>query len=172
MRRVGIGVLVGVCAAALAEPAAARQSAPTAPAPPVDLFPPAAREMIRRASRDAGARPSDAQAAGQLARVLHAWEQWDAAHDAYRRAQSLAPRAYEWHYLDGVVLQRLARHSEAAEQLQRAVALNPDFTPARVKLADARRESTDGADRAVRARPDRRRERAPGNGDRALPARD
>ena len=135
MRRIRI-VLVGVCAA-LAEPVAAWQSAPTASAPPVDLFPPAAREMIRRASSDADARPADAQSAGQLARVLHAWEQWDAAHDAYRRAQSLAPRAYEWHYLDGVVLQRLARHSEAAEQLQRAVTLNPDFTPARVKLADA-----------------------------------
>jgi len=137
MRRVRICVLVGVCVAALAEPVAAAQSAPTAPAPPVDLFPPAAREMIRRASSDADARPADAQSAGQLARVLQAWEQWDAAHDAYRRAQSLAPQAYEWHYLDGVVLQRLARHSEAAEQLQRAVALNPDFTPARVKLADA-----------------------------------
>jgi superkiller protein 3 len=132
MRRVGIGILVGVCAAAVAEPMAARQAAP-----PVDLFPAAAREMIRRAASDAEARPSDAQPAGHLARVLHAWEQWDAAHDAYRRAQALAPRAYEWPYLDGVVLQRLARYSEAAEQLQRAVALNPDFTPARVKLADA-----------------------------------
>ena len=105
--------------------------------PALDLFPPAAREPIGRAYRDAVARPGDAGATGALARLLHAWEQWDTAHDVYQRAQALAPRAFEWHYLDGLVLQRLARHAEAAEQLQRAVTLDPASAPARVKLADA-----------------------------------
>jgi tetratricopeptide (TPR) repeat protein len=116
---------------------AAAQTAPPLAAPALDLFPPAARDAIGRAYRDAAARPRDAAATGALARLLHAWEQWDTAHDVYRRAQALAPNAFEWHYLDAVALQKLARHADAAEQLQRAVALNPAFAPARVKLADA-----------------------------------
>jgi tetratricopeptide (TPR) repeat protein len=129
------GVLL--CASALAFPAAASQNPPAISLPALDLVPAAARDMIRRAFRDAEARPADVEAAGRLGRVLHAWEQWEPAHDAYRRAQSLAPRAFEWPYLDGVVLQRLARHADAAAQLRQAVAINPAFTPARVKLADA-----------------------------------
>jgi tetratricopeptide (TPR) repeat protein len=75
--------------------------------------------------------------------VLHAWEQWDAAHDAYVRAQGLAPRSFDWHYLDAIVLARLARHAEAAAHLKAAVAAAPDFAPARVKLADALFEAGD-----------------------------
>jgi tetratricopeptide (TPR) repeat protein len=87
--------------------------------------------------RDADARPSDIAAVGALAKTLHAWEQWGAAHDTYARAQALAPRAFEWQYLDAVVLQRLARHAEAASRLDTAVQLSPSNVPARVKLAEA-----------------------------------
>jgi tetratricopeptide (TPR) repeat protein len=120
--------------------------APTAsPQPPtpqlprlaLETYPPSAREAVSRVYQDAAARPSDPQAAGALARVLHAWEQWDAAHQAYVRAQTLAPKQFEWHYLDALVLQRLARHHEAAERLRAALALSPQYLAARVKLADA-----------------------------------
>jgi Flp pilus assembly protein TadD len=73
--------------------------------------------------------------AGALGRVLHAWEQWDAAHQAYRRAQTLEPKAFAWHYLDGVVLQRLARHADAVPPLRLATALDPAYDAARVKLS-------------------------------------
>ena len=93
--------------------------------------------MIARAHADAMARPREPAAVGALGRALHAWEQWSAAHDAYTRAIALAPQAFEWRYLDAVVLQRLARHPEAAARLREALKLSPDYLPARVKLAEA-----------------------------------
>jgi tetratricopeptide (TPR) repeat protein len=102
-----------------------------------DSYPAAARAPIAKAYENAAAHPGDAQAVGELGRILQAWEQWDAAHDAYTRAQALAPRTLDWPYLDAVVLQRLARNGEAAERLVKAVAASPGYLPARVKLAEA-----------------------------------
>src|SRR5262249_39840056 len=53
------------------------------------------------------------------------------------RAQTLAPRAFEWRYLDAIVLQRLARHDEAVVQLDQSLRLSPGYLPARVKLAES-----------------------------------
>lgn len=85
----------------------------------------------------------DPSAVGALARMLHAWEQFDAAHQAYTRAQGLAPRSFAWQYLDGVVLERLARHSEAAQRFERALAESPDYLPARLALPEALFEAGD-----------------------------
>src|SRR5438067_1217542 len=101
------------------------------------MAPAAAREGIARAQREAAAHLTDAQAAGSLGRVLQAWEQWEAARQAYARAQALAPDAFEWRYLDAIVLQRLARPAEAAAELKAALARTPDYLPARLKLAEA-----------------------------------
>src|SRR5882762_5761637 len=109
----------------------------------LDSYPSQAREALSRVYRDATARPADAGAVGALARALHAWDQWGAAHDAYVRAQALAPRTFEWLYLDAVVLQRLARHADAASRLEQALQVSPDYVPARVKLAEAWLESGD-----------------------------
>ena len=97
----------------------------------------------------AAARPEDAGVVGALARTLHAWEQWGAAHETYARAQALAPPTFDWFYLDAVVLQRLARHGEAAQRLEDALQRSPGYLPARVKLAEALLESGD-RDRAER----------------------
>ena len=131
--------------AALVAPAAAAEQAPAPELPQValDTFPAAAKEDVADAYRKARAHPSDAASAGALGRVLQAWEQWDTAHAAYARAQALAPRDFDWHYLDAIVLQRLARHTEAAERLRKAIALAPDYLPAQVKLADAVFEAGD-----------------------------
>ena len=122
-----------------------RANAPLPPLPrlALDTYPTAAREALSRAHQEATARPTDADAVGALGRVLHAWEQWDGAHQAYARAQALAPRVFDWHYLDAVVLQRLARHAEAAARLEGALAASPDYLPARVKLAEALFEAGD-----------------------------
>jgi len=120
----------------LGGPSASAQTPPPGPLP-FDTYPLPMRDEVRRAHRDATARPADGAAAGTLARLLHAWEQWDAAHDAYARAQQLAPRSFDWHYLDGVVLQRLARHADAAGRLAAALTIAPDSLPARVRLAEA-----------------------------------
>jgi tetratricopeptide (TPR) repeat protein len=117
--------------------ALASQSSPPLPALSIDSYPPAARDAIARAHRDAAAHATDAVQTGALGRVLQAWEQWDAAHQSYLRAQAIAPATFEWHYLDAVVLQRLARPKDAAAQLQAALAARPDYLPARVKLAES-----------------------------------
>jgi len=117
---------------------------PTPSALPVlalDSFPQAARHEIEPAARAAAAKPTDAAVVGALGRALHAWEQWTSAHEVYARAAALAPRAFEWRYLDAVVLQRLARHADAVTRLREALSLSPDYLPARVKLAEALLES-------------------------------
>src|SRR5687768_8569916 len=114
----------------------AAQSPPLPPLP-LDQFPAAARTSVARVYKAATDRPDDPAAVGELGRVLHAWEQWESAHQVYARAQAIAPKAFEWHYLDAVVLQRLARHAEAAVRLKQAVALKPDYLSAQVKLAEA-----------------------------------
>jgi protein O-GlcNAc transferase len=88
-------------------------------------------------------RPTDVDAVGTLARTLHAWDQWGAAHDTYLRAQALAPTAFEWQYLDGIALQRLARHAEAAARFDDALRRSSNSLPARAKLAEARLDSGD-----------------------------
>jgi tetratricopeptide (TPR) repeat protein len=122
-----------------AEGAAAAPQAAPPPLPRLafDSFPAPTRDALSRAYKDAAARPNDAEAVGALARLLHAWEQWEAAHEAYARAQSLAPRTFAWHYLDAIVLQRLAWHTEAAARLEQALTISPGDLPARVKLAEA-----------------------------------
>ena len=115
----------------------AQATLPPLPRLALDSYPSPTRDAVVRFYEEASARPADAEAVGALARALHAWEQWSAAHEAYLRAQTLAPRAFEWCYLDAVVLQRLARHADAAVRLEQALALEPDYLPARVKLAEA-----------------------------------
>jgi len=133
--------------ALVAAPATAQVVLPPLPRLSLDTYPPAARSAISRAHRDAAARSADPAAVGALARVLHAWEQWDAAHETYSRAQALAPRAFDWRYLDAIVLQRLARPTDAAAQLKQALGVEmadpkartttAGYLPARVKLAEA-----------------------------------
>jgi tetratricopeptide (TPR) repeat protein len=119
------------------------QSSSQLPPVPIDQFPAAARTAVSKTYEEALARPSDAAAVGALGRVLHAWEQWEGAHQAYSRAQALAPKAFEWAYLDAVVLQRLARPAEAVARLERALAVSPGYLPARVRLAEARLDAGD-----------------------------
>jgi protein O-GlcNAc transferase len=124
---------VRVCAAIVA---AAQTSLPPLPRLTLDAFPPQTRDALSRPYAAARSRPADVDAVGTLARTLHAWDQWGAAHETYVRAQALAPRAVDWLYLDGVALQRLARHAEAAARFDEALRLAPDYVPARAKLAE------------------------------------
>ncbi|HUC78369.1 MAG TPA: hypothetical protein VMS04_23905, partial [Vicinamibacterales bacterium] len=105
-------MLVVGLAAALS--VAAQTTLPPLPRLPLDSFPPEARDVLARPYETAISRPTDVQAVGALARALHAWNQWGAAHETYARAQALAPTTFEWQYLDGLALQRLARHADAA----------------------------------------------------------
>jgi tetratricopeptide (TPR) repeat protein len=112
-------------------------AAPPLPELKLGSFPGPAREALSRVHREAVAHPDSVERVGALARTLHAWELWESAHQTYERLQHLDPNAFEWRYLDSVVLQRLARHAEAATQLRRSLEILPDYLPARVKLAEA-----------------------------------
>jgi tetratricopeptide (TPR) repeat protein len=113
------------------------QSPAPLPSFPLETYPPAMRDSLTRALRESEAHATDAGAAGKLAQLLQAWEQWDAAHAVYTRAVGLDPRTFEWKYLDACVLERLVRPTEVAARLREALAIRPDYLPARVKLADA-----------------------------------
>jgi tetratricopeptide (TPR) repeat protein len=123
------------------------QTLPPLPRLALDSYPSQAREAVARAYRDAAARSTDPAVVARLAETLHAWDQWGAAHETYVRAQALAPRAFEWQYLDGLALQRLARHAEAAAHFDEALQRSPAYLPARVKLAESLLE-TGSLDRA------------------------
>ena len=116
---------------------ASAQSLPALPKIALESLSPTARASISEAEQRAAAHPNDAEAVGALGRMLQAWEQWDGAHAAYARAQALAPRAFAWHYLDAIVLERTARRPEAVARFRDAVSVSPDYKPARVRLADA-----------------------------------
>src|SRR5262245_44660049 len=109
-RRARVLAIIG--ALAIESLSAVARSPQGLPTVAVDQFPAAARAAVSRAYKDAVAQPDNPAAVGVLGRVLHAWEQWESAHQAYRRAQALAPKTFDWPYLDAVVLQRLARHAD------------------------------------------------------------
>ncbi len=139
-RAAGKGAIVLIASGVLAF---GQPSPPPLPLPALDTYPPAARGPLATAYREAAARPLDADAVCGLARLLHAWEQWEGAHQAYTRCQLLAPRVFDWFYLDALVLQRLARHDAAAGPLRQALTLVPGYLPARLRLAESLYEAGD-----------------------------
>jgi tetratricopeptide (TPR) repeat protein len=100
-------------------------------------YPAETRAAVEPVYKAAVSRPTDASAVGALGQTLQAWQELDAAHQAYRRAHTLSPTIFEWAYLDGIVLQRLARHEDAAAQFRRALEVTPGYLPARVRLAES-----------------------------------
>ena len=122
---------------AVALSAAAQTTLPPLPHLSLDSYPTPTRQAVSPVYEVANARPGDADAVSKLAQTLQAWEQWGAAHETYIRAQALAPGAFEWLYLDAVVLQRLARNDEAVRRLEQALRVSPNYLPARVKLAES-----------------------------------
>ena len=113
------------------------QSPPPLPDVPIETYSPAMRQAIAPVYREARARPDDAATVGALGRTLHAWEQWESAHDVYSRASTLAPASFEWRYLDACVLDRLARPADVVVRLRDALKIRGDYLAARVRLADA-----------------------------------
>jgi len=129
-------ILLSVVALA-GSPTQSREAPPALPRLAPETFPAASRDALTRLYKEALARPNDAVAVGTLGRVLQAWEQWDTAHAAYARAQALAPKTFEWYYLDAVVLQRLVRHRAAVDALRSALSVDPGYLPAKLRLAEA-----------------------------------
>lgn len=136
-RVTGTLLALAACVAATAQDLRA-QAPPALPALALDSFPPESRAAIGEAHRQAAAHPDDAAAVGRLGMVLHAWEQWQAADAAYRRAQALAPRETDWPYLAALVALRTGRAAEAVTLLDRVSTLAaPPSLAVRANLAEA-----------------------------------
>ena len=89
-------IFTAVCAAGLALAAPGSRPAaqtPALPRLPLSAYATETRDAVEPMLKAAAARPTDASAAGALGRTLQAWQQWDAAHEAFRRAQTLEPAA-------------------------------------------------------------------------------
>lgn len=126
---------LGVTAAAAAQPP--RGGAPALPALSLEALPPPVRATLSAAYDAARARPTDASAIGRLAMMLHAYDQHRAAHGCYRIARALDGRSLPWTYLSGVVEADLGEYRVAADSLRAALRIDPDYLPARVRLAEA-----------------------------------
>jgi len=113
----------------------------TTAVPDLTGFPEPAAAQIREAVEKLDQNPQDARAVGDLAMLLDAYEQTDAAEDYYARAAELQPKAMQWSYLRGVALAKLGRNQEAAEAFRSAVSIQPGYRPARLRLADLEREA-------------------------------
>jgi protein O-GlcNAc transferase len=130
----GLALLAAAPTIALAAP---EPELPPLPVIALETFPQDARTALEAALVEARRNPQDARAAGALGITLQAWEQWDAAHLAYQRAQVLAPASADWRHLDGLVLQRLARPAEAAAAFRQALELAPTLLSAQARMAEA-----------------------------------
>jgi tetratricopeptide (TPR) repeat protein len=131
--------------AAQEQPARARPA--SLPALALDGLPAAVRSTLARIDAEARAKPDDPAAVGRLAMVLHAYEQPALALQCYTRARQLDPGSFRWAYLGGVSAAEAGEHAQAASLLRSAIAMTPEYLPARVKLADvlyAQRDFTAG----------------------------
>lgn len=121
-------VLLAVGAAAL--------GAQDIPTPRLDGAEPAVRQRLASLQADLRADPENGDAWGRYGMVLEAHTFTDEAIDAYRRAHELSPRTFRWPYL----LAALVDERSAADSLplyRSALALDPDYAPGRVRLAEA-----------------------------------
>ena len=133
-------VLLAVGAAAL--------GAQDIPTPRLDGAEPAVRQRLASLQADLRADPENGDAWGRYGMALEAHTFTDEAIAAYRRAHELSPRTFRWPYL----LAALIDERSAADSLPlygAALALDPDYAPAHVRLAEAleRTGQSDAANR-------------------------
>ncbi|MHB8652698.1 MAG: tetratricopeptide repeat protein [Terriglobia bacterium] len=100
-------------------------------------FLPAIRRQVQQADAAARANPRSADASGNMGMVLDAYQQYESAAFCYRRARELNPRAFRWAYYLGADQLHQGAYDQAAASLREALALSPDYLPARLKLAES-----------------------------------
>jgi tetratricopeptide (TPR) repeat protein len=129
--------LLVVCVAA--QPAISASYVPQGDALPglvLDDLSPSVRAGILRTYNEARAQPRDAAAVERLAMLLHAYEQYSAADACYRLARRLVPRSLSAAYLSGLVQAELGDLTAAVSSFREALAMNPGYLPARLRLAE------------------------------------
>src|SRR5579864_3814337 len=99
-------------------------------------FRPQIRDRVQKAYEDVSARPKDAEANGRLGMLLQAFSQFESAEICYRRARILDPNRFQWAYYLGLTQALDGKNEEASRNLGDATRLDPQYLPARLKLAE------------------------------------
>jgi len=128
MAATGVGVRMRSHAAAAAR---------LPPLPNLSGQPPAVSEHVKNADAQARRHPTSADAVGTLAMVYHSDLFYDAAAEAYRAAETLAPGDWRWPYLLVLVHLERGEAAQAATRLRQIVAANPGLALAWLRLGDA-----------------------------------
>jgi tetratricopeptide (TPR) repeat protein len=102
-----------------------------------DNFGPGIRDQVREADEDARRNPGDARKIGRLAMILQTYEEYGLAIPVYERARRLQPHQFQWVYLLSTCQIAFGRYGEAVTTLREALAKQPDYLPAQLKLADS-----------------------------------
>jgi tetratricopeptide (TPR) repeat protein len=99
-------------------------------------FRPQIRDRVRKAYEDVQAKPRDPEVNGRLGMLLHAFSQFESAEVCYKRARILDPNSFQWAYYLGLAEALDGKNEAASRTLQDATSLNPQYLPARLKLAE------------------------------------
>lgn len=108
----------------------------TIPALALGDVPRPVRAAIVRAYNEARARPRDPVAVERLAMLLHAHDQYRSAEACYRLERRLAPRSFAPAYLLALVQADLGDLTSAISSMREALAIEPEYVPARMRLAE------------------------------------
>jgi tetratricopeptide (TPR) repeat protein len=100
-------------------------------------FLPPIRVQVQQALERARANPRDGKAVGALAMVLHAYQQYDAAAQMYKRARALEPQNFDWVYLLGAAEKAQGAFDAAAESFRSALGIKPGDVAAQLRLAES-----------------------------------
>ncbi|MCP5112624.1 MAG: tetratricopeptide repeat protein, partial [bacterium] len=106
------------------------------PEPNWDEFPDEVRKQIHSVYDPAAKAPDDHEAVGKLGMMLHGHMLHEEAQQGYQRARALAPDEFRWTYYLGIVSDSLDDRPTATALIRRATELDPEYAPARVRLAD------------------------------------
>ncbi|MCP5116088.1 MAG: tetratricopeptide repeat protein, partial [bacterium] len=117
--------------------AASQPSLPELPELDLNAFPEGIRAELEPALRAARSQPDDSRLVGELGKLLHANDQFEAAVPCYERVAALEPARFAWRYYLGDVLEKTGETARAVEVSREALRLRPDYTPAKLQLANA-----------------------------------
>jgi len=136
--RKAAGLLLGLLIAAMVGPGGGLAQNPSLPELPqirFDDLRPTVRKAVQEAYEAAQAEPNNAAAIGKLGMVLHAHDFLPQAEACYERAHLLDPTSFQWAYFLGVVYLGETNWEKAAKTFRTALALDPDYLPAKLRLA-------------------------------------